>query len=168
MTSAASTGAISPDLAGKTVLVTGGIGIGEAIVRRFAAQGAKTAFIDSQTRWPANWRSSAIGFISSRPTSLTLRPCVRRTSGSAGCLAASRSLVNNAARDPRHATLEVAPHYWDERIAVTQDGEAELMKGECLKRLLMPDELAWATLFCASDEASACTSQQYVIDGGWV
>ena len=36
-----------PDLADKTVVVTGGgSGIGEAIVWRFAAQGSKTAFID--------------------------------------------------------------------------------------------------------------------------
>ena len=35
------------DLAGKVVLVTGGgSGIGEAIVRRFAEQKAKVAFID--------------------------------------------------------------------------------------------------------------------------
>src|SRR5687768_17467152 len=35
------------DLAGKTVLVTGGgSGIGEAIVRRFAQQKSKVAFID--------------------------------------------------------------------------------------------------------------------------
>ncbi|MGL4496543.1 MAG: SDR family oxidoreductase [Beijerinckiaceae bacterium] len=37
-----------------------------------------------------------------------------------------------------------------------------------MKRKLMPDEIAKATLFFASDEASACTAQQYVIDGGWV
>ena len=40
-------GAIYPSLKGRTVLVTGGgSGIGEAIVRHFAAQGAKVGFID--------------------------------------------------------------------------------------------------------------------------
>jgi NAD(P)-dependent dehydrogenase (short-subunit alcohol dehydrogenase family) len=46
--------------------------------------------------------------------------------------------------------------------------EKELMQRQCLKRRLMPDEIARATLFFASDEACACTNQQYVIDGGWV
>jgi NAD(P)-dependent dehydrogenase (short-subunit alcohol dehydrogenase family) len=46
--------------------------------------------------------------------------------------------------------------------------EKELMQRQCLKRRLMPDEIARATLFFASDEASACTNQQYVVDGGWV
>ena len=48
------------------------------------------------------------------------------------------------------------------------EGEKELMQRQCLKRRLMPDEIARATLFFASDEASACTNQQYVVDGGWV
>lgn len=51
---------------------------------------------------------------------------------------------------------------------LTPQAEAELMNRQCLKRRLMPDELARFTLFLASDEASACTNQHYVVDGGWV
>ena len=51
---------------------------------------------------------------------------------------------------------------------LTPEGVEELMHRQCLKRKLMPDEIARVTLFLASQEASACTSQQYVVDGGWV
>ncbi len=51
---------------------------------------------------------------------------------------------------------------------LTPEGEAELMKRQCLKRRLQPAELAKFTLFLASDEASACTNQNYIVDGGWV
>ncbi|HEX4767485.1 MAG TPA: SDR family oxidoreductase [Lichenihabitans sp.] len=51
---------------------------------------------------------------------------------------------------------------------MTPDGEKELMARQCLKRKLQPDEIARATLFFASEEASACTNQHYVVDGGWV
>ena len=51
---------------------------------------------------------------------------------------------------------------------LTPEGEAELMTRQCLKRKLMPDELARFTVFLASEEASACTAQHYIVDGGWV
>ena len=51
---------------------------------------------------------------------------------------------------------------------LTPEGEAELMQRQCLKRKLQPDEIAKFTVFLASEEASACTNQQYVVDGGWV
>jgi NAD(P)-dependent dehydrogenase (short-subunit alcohol dehydrogenase family) len=51
---------------------------------------------------------------------------------------------------------------------LTPEGVDELMHRQCLKRKLVPDEIAKFTVFLASDEASACTSQQYVVDGGWV
>jgi NAD(P)-dependent dehydrogenase (short-subunit alcohol dehydrogenase family) len=258
MTSVTSTGAIYPDLANKTVLVTGGgSGIGEAIVRRFAAQGAKTAFIDlkvTESRLLAGELVGQGGRVHFEQADLTdiaaLRSAIDNIRKLFGPI---QILVNNAAHDQRHATLEVTPEYWDDRIAVnlkhqffaaqavlpdmieaeagsiinfgsvswmigqggmaaytaaksgvlgltrslardfgpynirvnaiapgwimtqrqielwlTPEGEAELMRSQCLKRRLMPDELARATLFFASDEASACTNQQYVIDGGWV
>lgn len=54
------------------------------------------------------------------------------------------------------------------QLWLTPEGEAELMRRQCLKRHLLPDEIARATLFFASDEASACTGQHYIVDGGWV
>src|SRR3954452_23315603 len=51
---------------------------------------------------------------------------------------------------------------------LTPEGEAELMQRQCLKRKLVPDEIARFVVFLASEEASACTNQQYIVDGGWV
>ena len=39
---------------------------------------------------------------------------------------------------------------------------------QCLKRRLMPEDVARVALFLASEESSAITGQSYVVDGGWV
>jgi NAD(P)-dependent dehydrogenase (short-subunit alcohol dehydrogenase family) len=51
---------------------------------------------------------------------------------------------------------------------LTPEGEAELMARQCLKRQLVPADIAKFTVFLASEEAGACTNQHYVVDGGWV
>lgn len=51
---------------------------------------------------------------------------------------------------------------------LTPEGEAELMQRQCLKRKMVPADIAKFTVFLASDEASGCTNQHYVVDGGWV
>ena len=51
---------------------------------------------------------------------------------------------------------------------VTPETEAEIMSHQCLKRRLQPAEIAKFIVFLASEDASACTSQHYVVDGGWV
>ena len=51
---------------------------------------------------------------------------------------------------------------------LTPEGEAELMKNQCLKRKLYPLDIARPVLFFASDEAGGCTAQAYVVDGGWL
>ncbi len=50
---------------------------------------------------------------------------------------------------------------------LTPEGEAELMQRQCLKRKLMPDDIARVVLFYAADDSGACTNQNYIVDGGW-
>jgi NAD(P)-dependent dehydrogenase (short-subunit alcohol dehydrogenase family) len=51
---------------------------------------------------------------------------------------------------------------------LTPEGEEELMRRQCLKRKLYPDDMARIVLFLAADDSSAMTNQTYVADGGWV
>jgi len=51
---------------------------------------------------------------------------------------------------------------------LTPEGEQELMRRQCLKRQLLPEDIARVVLFFAADDSGACTSQSYVVDGGWV
>jgi NAD(P)-dependent dehydrogenase (short-subunit alcohol dehydrogenase family) len=51
---------------------------------------------------------------------------------------------------------------------LTPDGEQELLRRQCLKRKLVPDDIARVVLFFAADDSAACTSQSYIVDGGWV
>ena len=51
---------------------------------------------------------------------------------------------------------------------LTPEGEEELMKRQCLKRNLVPADIARTVLFFAADDSGACTNQNYIVDGGWV
>jgi NAD(P)-dependent dehydrogenase (short-subunit alcohol dehydrogenase family) len=51
---------------------------------------------------------------------------------------------------------------------LTPEGEQELLRRQCLKRKLLPEDIARVVLFFAADDSSACTNQSYVVDGGWV
>jgi NAD(P)-dependent dehydrogenase (short-subunit alcohol dehydrogenase family) len=54
------------------------------------------------------------------------------------------------------------------RLWLTPEAEAALMERQCLKRRLVPADIARVVVFLASDEAAAITSQHYVVDGGGV
>ena len=51
---------------------------------------------------------------------------------------------------------------------LTPEGEQELLRRQCLKRQLLPADVARVVLFFAADDSAACTSQSYIVDGGWV
>ena len=93
------------------------------------------------------------------------------TAAKAGVLGLTRSLARDYGQYNIRC-LAIAPDWiMTERqieLWLTPESEAELMRKQCLRRRLEPDEMARTTLFFASDEASAMTGQQYVADGGWV
>ncbi len=115
--------AVYPDLAGKVVLVTGGAsGIGESIVRRFAGQKSAVAFFDikeSEGESLARELTAAGQVAAFKHVDLTdtktMQAAIDEIARSMGPVSI---LVNNAAHDERHATENVTPEYWDDRIAV--------------------------------------------------
>jgi len=59
---------------------------------------------------------------------------------------------------------------WTERqmkLWYTPEFEKEVMAGQCLKKRVLPDDVANMGLFLASDEAEKCTAQDFVVDAGW-
>src|SRR2546422_4128004 len=54
------------------------------------------------------------------------------------------------------------------QLWLTPEGERELLRRQCLKRKLVPEDIARVILFFAADDSSACTNQSYIVDGGWV
>jgi NAD(P)-dependent dehydrogenase (short-subunit alcohol dehydrogenase family) len=116
-------GAIYPSLKGRTVLVTGGgSGIGEAIVRHFAGQGAKVGFIDikeKESRAVAAKIRRKRQKVHFEPADLTDIEALRRAIANIRkVLGPITILVNNAAHDERHKLEDVTPEYFDNRIAV--------------------------------------------------
>jgi NAD(P)-dependent dehydrogenase (short-subunit alcohol dehydrogenase family) len=112
-----------PSLKGRPIVVSGGAsGIGEGIVREFAAQGAKVGFVDIQAeRGEAlakelNAAGSTASFAHCDITDIEKYKAA--IAGFAERHGAALALVNNAAHDLRHKWSEVTPEFWDDRIAV--------------------------------------------------
>ncbi|MFN7166060.1 MAG: SDR family NAD(P)-dependent oxidoreductase [Pannonibacter sp.] len=113
---------VFPDLSGASVFITGGgSGIGASLTEAFLNQGAKVAFVQ---------RSDALAFCdemqqktSNRPLFL---PCdITDIAALQGAIAQASEahgpvtiLVNNAANDQRHATLDVTEDYWNWSMAI--------------------------------------------------
>ena len=55
-----------------------------------------------------------------------------------------------------------------QRLWVTPEYRAEILAKQCLKRELVPEDVARLVLFLGADDSSAITNQAYVVDGGWL
>ncbi|WP_249694459.1 SDR family NAD(P)-dependent oxidoreductase [Stappia sp. WLB 29] len=98
--------------------------------------------------------------------------------GMAGYTAAKSAVVGltrSLARDlgPDNIRVNCIAPGWimtERQIALWLDeaGEREIMERQCLKRKLVPADVARVVLFFCSDAAAACTNQTYIVDGGWI
>lgn len=111
-----------PDLRGASVFITGGgSGIGASLTEGFLRQGAKVAFCQ---------RSDASGFCDAMQEATGERPLflpcdITDVAALQGVIARAAELhgpitvlVNNAANDKRHSTLETDEAFWDWSIAI--------------------------------------------------
>ncbi|MFN9542056.1 MAG: SDR family NAD(P)-dependent oxidoreductase [Alphaproteobacteria bacterium] len=241
-----------PSLKGEADLVTGGAtGIGASIVEHFAGQGARVGFLDVDD-------AAGRGLAAATGTSFircdlrdipALRDAIAHLQREQG---PTLALVNNAARDDRHAVADVTPEYWDERMAtnlrhqffaaqavapamrarkrgsiinmgsvswmlslgnmpayvtaksavqgltrglardlggdmirvnsvvpgwvmterqvklwLTPEGEADIMRNQCLPEKIYPPDIARMVLWLAADDSRMVTAQSFVVDGGW-
>jgi NAD(P)-dependent dehydrogenase (short-subunit alcohol dehydrogenase family) len=107
-----------PSLSGRTVFVSGGAtGIGADIVRAFAGNHARVAFVDVQGH---AGEALAASLKAAGETVLFLRCDVADIPALQASIAEARAklgpvsaLVNNAANDERHAVADVTADYWD-------------------------------------------------------
>ena len=117
------TTATYPSLRDRAVVISGGAsGIGEALVRNFAAQGARVGFVDiaeeagQRLADELNGAGHSVRFTRCDITdTAAYKAAIVRFAELHGD---ARVLVNNAAHDQRHDWAEVTPEYWDERMAV--------------------------------------------------
>lgn len=248
-----------PSLQDRVIFVTGGgSGIGASIVEHFCEQGARVAFMDIDLAASECLVGRVAGAGHGEPLFIhgdlrdidCLREAILRTVRDLGAIF---TLVNNAARDDRHAIAEVSPAYWDDCMAVnlrhqffasqaaypsmaaagggsiinfsstswmmglggmpayvtakaavvgltralarefgpagvrvntvvpgwvmterqlalwmTPAAERTREDSQCLKRRVMPADVARMVLFLAADDSEMCTSQCFVVDGGWI
>ncbi|NKE43207.1 SDR family oxidoreductase [Roseomonas frigidaquae] len=242
-----------PSLAHRVVLVTGGAsGIGAEVVAAFAGQDARVAFLDFDDAGGQRVaRQTGALFIHCDLRDIAaLRAAIDHVALTFGAV---QVLVNNAARDDRHAMESVEPDYWDERMATnlrhmffcaqavapdmrkagagsiinmgsvswmgaqggmpaytaaksavrgltrglardlgtdgirvnevvpgwvfterqealwaTPEGVERHLQKQCLKRKVMPPDIARMVLWLAADDSAMVTAQHFVVDGGGI
>ncbi len=113
-----------PSLENRTVFITGGgTGIGSAMVKRFAQQGCKVAFVDTVVDKSLALCDEVEAAGNRRP--LFFECDIRDIDALSHTIDATQEalgdigiLINNAADDTRHQHEDMSVEYWDDRFAV--------------------------------------------------
>jgi len=54
-----------------------------------------------------------------------------------------------------------------QKLWLTPEAEAEMMKGQCIPEKLYPPDVARMVLWLAADDSALVTAQNFVVDAGW-
>ena len=54
------------------------------------------------------------------------------------------------------------------RLWLNEAGEKQIKDRQCLPDKVQPSDIARMALFLAADDSRMCTSQQFIVDGGWI
>lgn len=115
-----------PSLADRVVFITGGAsGIGEGLVRAFAAQGSRVSFIDLDAdagqalQVELSQAAAGSGQVQFQVCDVTDTPALRQAMTQVHrTLGPIAVLVNNAANDARHTLEGITPEFFDRTVAV--------------------------------------------------
>ena len=112
-----------PSLKDRPVVISGGAsGIGEALVRNFAEQGAKVGFVDiagdAGEKLAAELTAAGHTARFTRCDVTDIPAYQAAIADFARRHGDARALINNAAHDQRHKWADVTPEQWDDRMAV--------------------------------------------------
>ncbi|RKP48564.1 SDR family NAD(P)-dependent oxidoreductase [Pararobbsia silviterrae] len=92
----------------------------------------------------------------------------------AAAKAAVQGLTRGLARDlgPFNIRVNALVPGWvltkkQREMWLTDEGRADIKRGQCIDAELMPEHLARMALFLAADDSSMITAQHLLVDGGW-
>jgi NAD(P)-dependent dehydrogenase (short-subunit alcohol dehydrogenase family) len=88
----------------------------------------------------------------------------------AGIEGLTRSLARDLGRDSIRVNCLIPGWTMTQRQLdhwITPDSEAEIERNQCLPGRVQPADVARLALWLAADDSRMCTSQTWVVDGGW-
>ena len=83
----------------------------------------------------------------------------------------ARALAREFANDNIRVNCVVPGWVMTERqikLWLTPEAEQDLMVQQCLKKRLMPDDVARMVIWLAAEDGGMATSQAFVVDAGWL
>jgi D-xylose 1-dehydrogenase len=93
------------------------------------------------------------------------------TTSKAGIEGLTRSFARDLGEDHIRVNTVIPGWIMTERqrsLWMSPEAEAETLKAQCLKRLMLPEDVSRLVLWLASDDSRMCTNQTWTVDGGWL